>query len=119
MIFAGDLQGPQGGKTVATAHTVREGARTRTYVLVHGLLNHAGPDVVPGAKLEAGAPLGFARAGLGGGLIEVYLEARELREGATLAGAQDAGADAADSRVLTDAARTVPTDVRNVLPLRD
>ena len=68
---------------------------------------------VPGEKgaedwsVEMGAPLGYARAYNGGGLIEVYLEARLLREGATL-----------DGKKLTDNATALPIDVRDVLPLR-
>lgn len=107
VIFAGDLM----GRTVVTAHTVDEGPRRRTYLLLHGGLDHAAPDVVQGAKLDAGAVLGFARVESGGRLIEVYLEARQVREGAKL--------DAADPKRLLDAAVAVPIDVRNVLPLRE
>lgn len=106
VVYAGDLV----GRTVVTAHVVEEGARRRTVLLLHGGLDHAAPGVVQGAKLEAGAELGAARTDLGAGLIDVYLEAREVREGARL--------DAADSKRLLDGAVGVPTDVRNVLPLR-
>jgi hypothetical protein len=108
VIFAGELF----GRTVVTAHRVDDGRRQRTYLLFHGGLNRTAPAVVPGARLEPGAELGFARADydVSAGLIDVYLEAREVREGAKL--------DPADARRLVDPALGVPTDVRNVLPLR-
>ncbi len=131
VIFVGDLH----GKTVVTAHTVLEGTHRRTYLLVHGGLDHPAPDLVAGAKLGGGAVLGFARTIQAGprddggsaapprreGLIDVYLEVRELREGARLDARLDAGPDggAPDGRRLTSASLAVPTDVRNVLPLRD
>jgi hypothetical protein len=103
VVFVGDLQGP----TVVTAHTVDEGGRKRTYLLVHGWLDRAEAGIAAGAKLSAGATLGFARATAGGSLIEVYLEARQVREGSKV-----------DPQRITDAATSAPTDVRNVLPLR-
>jgi hypothetical protein len=106
VVYTGDLFGP----TVVTAHTVDEGGRRRTFLLYQAHLDHAAPGVAQGARLEGGAALGFARTELGAGLIDVYLEARELRDGAKL--------DAADAKRLTDTALAVPTDVRNVLPLR-
>ncbi len=106
VIFAGDLF----GRTVVTAHVVEEGPRKQTFLLFHGGLDHPAPGVVPGARIEPGAALGFAPAEGGGGLIYVYFEAREVREGARI--------DAADPRRLTDASVGVSTDVRNVLPLR-
>ena len=105
VVFVGDLV----GRTVVTAHEVDEGARRKTYLIVHGALDRAAPEAVQGAKLAAGAALGFARAENAGRLIEVYVETRELREGRTLG---DVGARPADPAV------SVPTDVRNVLPLR-
>ncbi len=115
VVFVGDLV----GRTVVTAHTVADGARRRTYLLFHGLLDRAAPEVTPGAHLEAGAVLGYARAEVSEGregLIAIHLEARELREGARLDLGQDAGPP--DGKRLTSAALAVPIDVRNVLPLR-
>jgi hypothetical protein len=105
VVFVGDLV----GRTVVTAHVVDEGGRQRTYLLVHGSLDRASPEAVTGAKLEVGAALGFARGENAGRLVEVYVEARELREGR--------GIDAVAARP-SDPAVSVPTDVRNVLPLR-
>src|SRR5262249_29205748 len=106
VIFEGELF----GRTVVTAHSVEEGGRKRLFLLFHGGLDHVDPRVVKGALLDAGSALGAARTDFRGGLIQVYLEAREVREGAKL--------DAADPRRLTDAATSMATDVRNVLPLR-
>jgi hypothetical protein len=103
VVFVGDLFGP----TVVTRHTVDEGKRTRGYLLFHGRLDRPEAGLAAGAKLEPGAALGYARADNGGGLIEVYLEARELREDGAL-----------DAKKLTDAAVALPIDVRDVLPLR-
>ena len=105
VVFAGDLF----GRTVVTAHVIEEGPRKRTILLFHGGLDQVAPGAIPGARLEAGAELGAARSELGAGLIDVYLEAREVREGAKL--------DGADGKRLTDPAVGLPTDVRNVLPL--
>jgi hypothetical protein len=103
VVLVGELFGP----TVVTRHDVTSGGRTRTYLLFQGRLDRAEAGLAAGAKVVADAILGYARAGNGGGLIEVYVEARLLREGA-----------AVDPRKLTDAATAVPVDVRDVLPLR-
>lgn len=103
VVFAGDLFGP----TVVTRHEITEGSRKQSYLLFHGRLDRVDPAIAAGNKLEAGATLGFARTDNGGGLIEVYLEARQLREGAAL-----------DPKKLTDASIALPIDPRDVLPLR-
>jgi len=103
VVLAGDLFGP----TVVTRHEVDEGGRKRSYLLFHGRLDRADPAAVRGARLDAGATLGFARAENGGGLVEIYLEARLVREGAAL-----------DDKKLTDASVAVPIDLRDVLPRR-
>ncbi len=103
VVLVGELFGP----TVVTRHEVEEGGRKLRYLMFHGRLDRTEPAVVRGAKLEAGTTLGFARSDNGGGLIEVYLEARLLREGAAL-----------DESKLTDPSVAVPIDLRDVLPLR-
>ena len=95
------------GVTVVTRHRVDDSGRKRDYLLFHGRLDRAEPTLAVGAKVEAGATLGFARADNGGGLIEIYIEARLLRDGATL-----------DPKKLTDASVALPIDARDVLPLR-
>lgn len=99
----GDVFGP----TVVTRHHVEDGGQKRDVLLFHGRLDRAEPSLAAGAKLEPGATLGFARADNGGGLIEIYLEARVLREGAAL-----------DPKKLTDASTALPIDPRDVLPQR-
>jgi hypothetical protein len=105
VVFSGDLA----GRTVVTAHLLEEGPRKHTVLLFHGGLDHASPAAILGARLEAGAELGAARTEAGGGLIDVSLEARELRDGVKL--------ENVDAKRLLDPAFAVPTDVRNVLPL--
>ena len=105
-MFTGDLLGP----TVVTQHRVRDGAKERTYLLIHGRLDRSDPAITSGAKPEAGAALGFARSSEGGGLVEIYVEARQVREGVTLA--------AIDGKKLKDGSVAVAIDLRNVLPKR-
>ncbi|WP_437733031.1 hypothetical protein [Sorangium sp. So ce1335] len=106
VVFVGELT----GITVATAHDVREGDRVRRYVLLHGHLDRPGPGVVAGARLDAGDVVGYAGETGSPGLVRLHLEARQLREGARLSDI--------DPKRITDAAVTVPCDLRNVLPLR-
>lgn len=103
VVLAGDLFGP----TVVTRHVVDERGKKQSYLLFHGRLDRPEVGLAAGTKLEPGATLGYARADNGGSLIEVYLEARLLREGV-----------AVDPKKLTDAATAVPIDPRDVLPLR-
>jgi hypothetical protein len=95
---------------VVTAHEIEASGRKRTILLFHGELDHAAAGLAPGTKLDAGAELGVARRELGAGLIAVYVEARELREGGKL--------DGSDPKRLLDPATAVATDVRNALPVR-
>lgn len=104
--FVGELL----GITVATAHEVREGERVRTYLVLHGHLDRPGPGIVPGARLKAGDVIGFAGDSGSEGLVRLKLEARQVREGARVAGF--------DAKRIVDGAVTVPCDLRNVLPLR-
>jgi hypothetical protein len=101
VVFVGELF----GTTVVTRHEIEDGPRKKSMLLFHGRIDRPEPGLAVGAKLEAGATLGFARVDLGGGLIEVYVEARQLREGAAL-----------DGKKLTDAGVSSPIDLRDVLP---
>jgi hypothetical protein len=96
------------GNTVVTAHAVAGPDATRTYLLVHGKLESFGPDVEAGAELEAGATLGFAGDSGNPGVVSLYLEARQVRDGIDLQGAELRG--------LVASATSVATDLRNVLP---
>jgi hypothetical protein len=102
--FVGDLHGP----TVVTRHEIEDGPRKKIMLLFHGRMDRPEPTIAAGQKLEPGATLGFARVDLGGGLIEVYLEARQLREGASL-----------DGKKLDDPGVSLPVDLRDVLPRKN
>jgi hypothetical protein len=106
VVFAGDLF----GRTVVTLHRLEEGGRKQRILLFHGGIDQPSAGVVVGAELAPGTEIGVARSDVGGGLIDLYLEAREVRE--------DAKIDASDPKKLTDQAVAVPTDARNVLPLK-
>jgi hypothetical protein len=104
VVFVGELYGP----TLALAHHVREGDRTRSYLTIIGYLGRIASSVAVGTKLEPNAVIGAASDG--GATGHIYLEARLVREGALLAGLTP--------KKLNDAALSVPCDVRNVLPKR-
>ena len=103
VVHVGDVFGP----TVVTRHDTEHAGAKRSYLLFHGRLDRADPALVTGARLDPGAALGFARADIRGGLIEVYLEARLVRDGATLVPDK-----------LPDPTVALPIDPRDVLPLR-
>jgi hypothetical protein len=106
LVFAGDRDGP----TLATSHLVREGGQLRAYLVIYGKLDHFAPDLAVGASLEPGATLGHAAVHRASeGLVEITLEARQLREGGRLG--------ELDAKKLGDPALSIPTDLRNVLPL--
>lgn len=104
--YVGDLV----GLTIVTEHRVREGGRLLSYLLIHGRIDHADPTITKGARVEAGATLGFAKAAEGGGLIELYVEARQIHE--------SAAGESVDGIKLVDPSIAAPIDLRNVLPLR-
>lgn len=104
--FVGELS----GITVATAHRLLEAGRPQQYLVLYGHLDRPGPGVVPGARLAAGDVVGFAGDSGSPGLVQLRLEVRKVREGASLT--------KLDPRRLTDGALTIPCDPRNVLPLR-
>ncbi|AUX48366.1 hypothetical protein SOCE26_099000 [Sorangium cellulosum] len=106
VVFVGELS----GITVATVHAVREGDRVRRVVVLHGHLDRPGPGVVAGARLDPGDVVGYAGDTGSPGLVRLHLEARQLRESARPSDL--------DPKRITDAAVTVPCDLRNVLPRR-
>ncbi|APR83805.1 Hypothetical protein A7982_09154 [Minicystis rosea] len=103
VVLTGDLFGP----TIVTRHEIAVGNRKHSVLLIHGNLDRFESGVTAGETLEPGATLGFARAENGGALVEIYVEARQLRDGATL-----------DPKKLTDPSTALPIDLRDVLPLR-
>ncbi|MCC6553942.1 MAG: M23 family metallopeptidase [Polyangiaceae bacterium] len=104
--FVGELF----GTTVATVHDVEEAGRSRQYLVLYGHLDRPGPGVVAGARLAAGEVLGFAGDSGSPGVVQLHLEVRKVRDGASLA--------ALDLARAAAGAVTIPCDPRNVLPLR-
>jgi hypothetical protein len=103
VLFAGDLEGPDGEPAepaVATARTVRDGSRLLTYLVILGRLDHVDPGVHTGGEAEAGAALGVARERLS-------MEVRLVRDGAKLG--------SITTRLLRDDAFSIPIDPRNAL----
>jgi murein DD-endopeptidase MepM/ murein hydrolase activator NlpD len=101
------------GVTVATLHTVREGDVPRTYVMIYGHLDRPGPGIVPGTRVKPGDVVGFAGDSGSKGVEQLYLEARQVRDGA-LARLLSDDTVIAKAR-LADDALSIATDVRNVL----
>lgn len=104
--FVGKLS----GITVGTLHRVREGDRLHRYLVLHGHLERPGPGVVQGARLRAGDVVGFAGDSGTPGQVHLRLEVRKIREGTVL--------ERLEPKRLLDPAFTVPSDPRNLLPLR-
>jgi hypothetical protein len=98
------------GTTVVTKHVVKDGARERTYLVVLGYLGRLEGSLAAGAHLPSGAPIGVVGDGPAGTRTQLHLEIRRVQEGAPLA--------KLDTSRVTDAAMSVPTDPRNVLPLK-
>lgn len=98
------------GNSVITSHVVGEGDQARTYLLVHGHLDAAAPDVAAGKEVAAGAQLGFVGDSGNPGFVSLYLEARVVR-------ADSGDISKLGAKQLADASNSVPSDARNVLPL--
>jgi hypothetical protein len=107
LVFAGDRD----GHTLATSHLVREGGQLRAYLILYGKLDHFEEGLAVGAALEPGAALGYAEVHLAReGLVQISLEARQVREGAKLG--------ELDAKKLGDPSLSIAVDLRNLLPLR-
>ena len=102
--------GPLFGTTVATRHTVREGAQLRDYVLLFGHLDAAAAGVQPGVRVKAGDIVGYVGDSGSPSLVHLHLEVRRVRDGIDSA---KLGPSA-----LIDGSSTIVCDPRNVLPLR-
>lgn len=98
------------GTTVVTRHTLPSPSGPRTVLLVHGHLEAIAPDLAVGAKLRAGDLLGFVGDSGRPGVVSLYLEARVVRAEIDPAGLS--------LERLLEPATSVPTDARNVLPVR-
>ncbi len=107
LVFAGDRD----GNTLVTSHLVKEGGQLRAYLMIHGKLDHFEEGLAVGATLEPGAVLGYAEVHQAReGLVQISLEARQVREGARLGDL--------DAKKLGDPALSIAVDLRNLLPLR-
>jgi murein DD-endopeptidase MepM/ murein hydrolase activator NlpD len=98
------------GYSVVTRHTLREGGRTRDYVLIFGHLDAAAPGLARGAVLKEGELVGFVGDTGSPELVHLHLEARRLRDGIE-------GSKLTAGRILAPDVSIV-CDPRNVLPLR-
>jgi murein DD-endopeptidase MepM/ murein hydrolase activator NlpD len=105
--------GEDAGITVATLHAVREGEGPRSFLVIYGHLDRPGPGIVPGARVHEGDVIGFAGDSGSAGVEQLYLEVRQVREGALARLVVD---DTAVPRArLGDDALSIATDIRNVL----
>ncbi len=98
------------GFSVVTRHTLREGGRTRDYVLIHGHLDGAAPGLTRGAILKEGELVGFVGDTGSPELVHLHLEARRLRDGVD-------GSKLLPGRILAPDVSIV-CDPRNVLQLQ-
>ena len=108
--------GEDAGITVATLHAAREGDVARSFLVIYGHLDRPGPGVVPGARVKPGDVIGFVGDSGSPGMEQLYLEVRQVREGALPRLVPD---DAAVPKGrLADDALSIATDLRNVLMKR-
>ncbi|MCW5831720.1 MAG: M23 family metallopeptidase, partial [Labilithrix sp.] len=107
VLYAGALF----GLTVLTRHTLREGGRTRDYVMLLGHLDSIAPGVGVGTIVKDGQVVGAVGDTGSPSLVHLHLEIRRVREGIDLARVPAGAPMIADSV-------TVVCDPRNVLPLR-
>lgn len=98
------------GFSVVTRHTLREGGRTRDYVVIYGHLDAAAEGLARGATLRAGDLVGYVGDTGSPQLVHLHLEARRLRDGID-------GSKLAAARILAPDVSIV-CDPRNVLPLK-
>jgi murein DD-endopeptidase MepM/ murein hydrolase activator NlpD len=99
------------GNSVVTRHSLREGNKLREYLVIHGHLEGPAPGLARGATVREGSLIGFVGDSGSPGDVHLHLEMRRVREGV------DAGKLAPGQ--LTQSARTVACDPRNVLRLAD
>lgn len=107
VLFAGTLF----GTTLLTRHTLREGGRTRDYVLLLGHLDAIAPGISAGATIQDGQIVGAVGDTGSPSLVHLHLEVRRVRDGIDLTKVP------AGSAMIAEAV-TVVCDPRNVLPLR-
>ena len=98
------------GISVVTRHTVREGARLRDYVVLHGHLDGIAQGIAAGVTVREGDLLGFVGDTGSEGLVHLHLEVRQVRDGVE--------AESLRSQMVVRPAVSIPCDPRNVLPLK-
>ena len=103
--------GPLFGTTVLTRHTLREGGRTRDYVMLLGHLDSIAPGITVGTLVKEGQLVGAVGDSGSPSLVHLHLEVRRVRDGIDLAKVPAGGPMIVDTV-------TVVCDPRNVLPLR-
>lgn len=102
--------GPLFGNSVVTRHTLREAGNLRDYVVIYGHLDGQAPGMRRGIQLAEGAPIGFVGDSGSPGVVHLHLEVRRVRP--------EVNASALGPGELTQNAKTVVCDPRNVLPLQ-
>jgi murein DD-endopeptidase MepM/ murein hydrolase activator NlpD len=106
VLFVGKLF----GTTVITKHTLREGGRLRSYVVLHGHLERAAEGLERGQPpLAEGSVLGYVGDTGSEGVVHLHLEVRRVRDGIDLA-------KTPPERLVANEISIV-CDPRNVLPL--
>ena len=105
VLFVGKLF----GNSVVTHHAVREQNALRDYLVIHGHLEKPASGLARGATLPAGAIVGYVGDSGSPGVVHLHVEVRRTREGVSLT--------ALGPGELTQNAKTVACDPRNVLPL--
>lgn len=103
--------GPLFGTTILTRHTLREGGRSRDYVMLLGHLDSIAPGITVGTLVKDGQLVGAVGDSGSPSLVHLHLEVRRVREGIDLAKVP------AGPPMIVDSV-TVVCDPRNVLPLR-
>jgi murein DD-endopeptidase MepM/ murein hydrolase activator NlpD len=97
------------GNSVVTRHTLREGGKLREYIVIYGHLDGQAPGLRRGSQLAEGAPIGFVGDSGSPGVVHLHVEVRRVRP--------EVNAEGLGPGELTQNAKTVVCDPRNVLPL--
>ena len=105
------------GNTVVTRHTVRSD-RERVVLVVLGHLDAVATGLAPGAIVKPSDLLGFAGDSGDPGTVSLFVQTRLVREDAADLEAPDPAEPTTALAEWLSAARSTPTDPRNVLALQ-
>lgn len=105
------------GNTVITRHTVRSD-RERVVLVVLGHLDAFATGLAPGSTVKPLDLLGFAGDSGAPGTVSLYVQTRLVREDAAWLEPPDPSEPTAALAEWCSAARSTPTDPRNVLALQ-